>query len=227
MIYVWAMEQKKQDKKSIYLMKKRNHSTKDHSIVGDSSVEAAIPPVESTNLKSITKPELEVKSTLSRNNEESRVCLSEQMQHMKLSSEPADVTRDDRLINQCFEYPSDVKGDCILSRSNVSSENFAENSQCVSDLTESTEDDCSRNLTVHVNKTEFKDQDLLVPWHLRNTGGSGASVGEQTSVFYRFYHVFQDGELENLINKVDHISVTKSYYDQGNWCVIVKKDEKR
>lgn len=80
------------------------------------------------------------------------------------------------------------------------------------------------HLTVHVNKTEFKDQDLLVPWHLRKTTSEGA-VGEQKSVFYRFYHVFQEGELEKLVKKVQGVSLRKSYYDQGNWCVIFAKDQ--
>lgn len=43
-------------------------------------------------------------------------------------------------------------------------------------------------------------------------------------VFHRYYHVFQQGELEQLCSQVDGVSVQSSYHDQGNWCVILEKD---
>ncbi|KAM9853847.1 tRNA (carboxymethyluridine(34)-5-O)-methyltransferase alkbh8 [Aulostomus maculatus] len=42
-------------------------------------------------------------------------------------------------------------------------------------------------------------------------------------VFHRYYHVFQQGELEQLCALVDGVEVQSSYHDQGNWCVILEK----
>lgn len=74
-------------------------------------------------------------------------------------------------------------------------------------------------LSVHINRTAFESQDLLVPWHLKGE----AKKSCETSVFHRFYHVFQQGELEALCQSVGGVKVQQSYYDQGNWCVILQK----
>ncbi|XP_061637750.1 alkylated DNA repair protein alkB homolog 8 isoform X3 [Phyllopteryx taeniolatus] len=125
-------------------------------------------------------------------------------------------------------------------------------------------------LSVHVNRTAFHSQDLLVPWHLkegkggkRREGDLGVArtdiaktkckkistdscpVGPVSSirsnnnadshhesekqsgpapVFHRYYHVFQQGELEQLCVQVEGVNVQSSYHDQGNWCVILKKN---
>nr|XP_020495617.1 alkylated DNA repair protein alkB homolog 8 isoform X1 [Labrus bergylta] len=42
-------------------------------------------------------------------------------------------------------------------------------------------------------------------------------------VFHRYYHVFQQGELEQLCGQVAGVEVQSSYHDQGNWCVILEK----
>lgn len=42
-------------------------------------------------------------------------------------------------------------------------------------------------------------------------------------IFHRYYHVFQQGELEQLCVQVPGVKVQTSYHDQGNWCVILEK----
>lgn len=69
-------------------------------------------------------------------------------------------------------------------------------------------------LPVHTNRTDFQHSDVLVPWSTKNK-----------DTFHRFYHVFHEGELSDLINKVPGAKVEEVYYDQGNWCVIFKKME--
>lgn len=44
-----------------------------------------------------------------------------------------------------------------------------------------------------------------------------------TQIFHRYYHVFQQGELEQLCKLVAGVKVVNSYHDQGNWCVILEK----
>lgn len=39
----------------------------------------------------------------------------------------------------------------------------------------------------------------------------------------RYYHVFVEGELEELISSLDKVSFVDSTYDYGNWTVVLKK----
>lgn len=152
--------------------------------------------------------------------------------------------------------------------------NSGRNIQCVSKLSDG-------KLSIHTNRTAFKAQDLLVPWHLKdekrqrgeylgenledkkkddnkassgyglcsgdrsdcNAGSDfkislGSSLGfssdsqsspdsetESSSapVFHRYYHLFQQGELEQLCGQITGVKVESSYHDQGNWCVLLEK----
>jgi len=67
----------------------------------------------------------------------------------------------------------------------------------------------------------FETQDVLVPWHFQPEGEKAAPQGE---VFQRFYHVFVQGELEQLVQAAG-LQVHKSYYDHSNWCVVCRKAE--
>nr|XP_057935300.1 alkylated DNA repair protein alkB homolog 8 [Doryrhamphus excisus] len=106
-------------------------------------------------------------------------------------------------------------------------------------------------LSVHTNRTAFNSQDLLVPWHLKEVKGKCKKVSKDpclnstdskksshsvldsnhesehqsgpAPVFHRYYHVFQQGELERLCGLVEGARVLSSYHDQGNWCVILEK----
>ncbi|XP_020797839.1 alkylated DNA repair protein alkB homolog 8 [Drosophila serrata] len=69
-------------------------------------------------------------------------------------------------------------------------------------------------LPVHTNRTEFQQQDVLVPWKTKD---------EQKTTFLRYYHVFEEQELENLVSQLLEVRIIKSYYDQGNHCVIFEK----
>ncbi|KAM9317771.1 tRNA (carboxymethyluridine(34)-5-O)-methyltransferase alkbh8 [Pholidichthys leucotaenia] len=59
-----------------------------------------------------------------------------------------------------------------------------------------------------------------------NTCSSLKSESESTPapVFHRYYHVFQQGELEQLCGQVEGVRIQSSYHDQGNWCAILEKD---
>lgn len=68
------------------------------------------------------------------------------------------------------------------------------------------------SLPIHVNRTDFNHSDLLVPWKLKTN-----------ETLLRFYHVFDDDELEKLCGQLRNIEIIKTYYDQGNWCIILRK----
>lgn len=136
-------------------------------------------------------------------------------------------------------------------------------------------------LSVHTNRTAFKTQDLLVPWHFKDEKirrgeysgenlekkkkddykasgyglyavnrsdskpgsdfkmclGSSLGIGSESRtssgsetecsvpVYHRYYHLFQQGELEHLCGQIPGVEVQSSYHDQGNWCVILEKTE--
>ncbi|XP_064608870.1 alkylated DNA repair protein alkB homolog 8-like [Liolophura sinensis] len=87
----------------------------------------------------------------------------------------------------------------------------------------------SNHLSVHVNRTAFKEQDVLVPWQLKNKKANVSEDITQTSeidscmTFHRYYHVFRQGELDSLCETLPNIVIKESYYDQGNWCVLLEK----
>lgn len=86
-------------------------------------------------------------------------------------------------------------------------------------------------LPIHINRTCFHSQDVLVPWHLKRNPGKDKAIEpsgvagcpDPSPVFHRYYHVFCDGELEASCQAVGDVSILQSYYDQGNWCVVLQK----
>ncbi|CAD6187854.1 unnamed protein product [Caenorhabditis auriculariae] len=41
--------------------------------------------------------------------------------------------------------------------------------------------------------------------------------------FYRFYHVFRKGELEDLVESTPSLRILSSTFEHGNWCVVAEK----
>uniref|UniRef100_A0ACB8FG60 Uncharacterized protein n=1 Tax=Sphaerodactylus townsendi TaxID=933632 RepID=A0ACB8FG60_9SAUR len=108
--------------------------------------------------------------------------------------------------------------------------------QCSVNPSTSTNQAIHPKLPVHTNRTSFDSQDLLVPWHLK--GGTkkkaesnkshqpllnSANSCEPSPVFCRYYHVFCEGELEQVCKNLECIKIKENYYDQGNWCVVLEK----
>ncbi|XP_067000692.2 alkylated DNA repair protein alkB homolog 8 isoform X2 [Anabrus simplex] len=81
-------------------------------------------------------------------------------------------------------------------------------------------------LPLHTNRTQFQHQDVLVPWKLKHGKVSSGQREDEVPTFYRYYHVFEEGELEQLCTLLTDINIVKSYYDQGNWCIILQKIHK-
>lgn len=48
--------------------------------------------------------------------------------------------------------------------------------------------------------------------------------GGGSITYHQYYHVFREGELDQLINKyVENLHIISSYYDHANWCVVAEK----
>lgn len=64
-------------------------------------------------------------------------------------------------------------------------------------------------------------QDVLVPWNTtRKDDNTGAPI---TSTQLRFYHLFRQGELEELLLKVGLFEIHYNGYDRDNWYVCAKR----
>lgn len=86
----------------------------------------------------------------------------------------------------------------------------------------------TNGLPVHTNRTQFVHQDILVPWKMKKSIDTPVdtvpgAIESRGNTFLRYYHVFEEGELESLCAELNGITIRKSYYDQGNWCVIFEK----
>lgn len=55
------------------------------------------------------------------------------------------------------------------------------------------------------------NNDYLIPWNNNN------------DIFYRYYHLFNVNEFNELIDKIDNLSLEKVYYEMNNYCAIIKK----
>lgn len=94
--------------------------------------------------------------------------------------------------------------------------------QANKDSTKSTIDPCNSVsndfsfLPVYDKTADFSQNDVLVPW---------VNVKDQEKpVHHRYYHVFDQGELEELVSELQpSAKVIDSYYDQGNWVVKISK----
>jgi alkylated DNA repair protein alkB family protein 8 len=74
--------------------------------------------------------------------------------------------------------------------------------------------------------------DYLVPWHLplhRAEASRAAGLGptldgaKNSLVFSRYYHLFEQAELEGLVEGVEGLALVASFYDKDNWCVVVER----
>lgn len=83
--------------------------------------------------------------------------------------------------------------------------------------------------------------DYFVPWHLpfhraeaamqvlkagsASSGSTASSIRVDDKrgavVFSRYYHVFEQFELDHLVQQVPQAEVLESFYDKDNWCVVV------
>lgn len=86
---------------------------------------------------------------------------------------------------------------------------------------EKVENDCCTSLPIHKNRNHFVQQDVFVPWKLKNSDEISQS---EMQTHYRFYHVFREGELVELCHSTEECIVEESYHDNGNWAIILRKN---
>lgn len=208
-MYVWAMEQEINKVKSKYLKEKEFDGSP--SIRDDSNCHGN--DCEQTGEDSKQQQISENSSDISSN--------SKHQQCNVVKSDRSYHWRERQTTEICDSHGTRQNSDSKLKIKAHSSDNKQQDS---SNLPNKSSEHCGtqpKELVVHKNRTNFLQQDLLVPWQLKGGARSEAGGGEQ--VFHRFYHVFQRGELERLCGHVTGCQVVDGYYDQGNWAVILQK----
>jgi alkylated DNA repair protein alkB family protein 8 len=56
-----------------------------------------------------------------------------------------------------------------------------------------------------------------------SSSSSSSTSAKPEQVFQRYCHVYCKGELESLAKQISSLKVVDSYYDKGNWCLVVQK----
>jgi len=65
-----------------------------------------------------------------------------------------------------------------------------------------------------------KKQDVDVKWVLQKKYSDNNT---QDEVYYRYYHLFKQNELEDLIYNIDNVEIIESGNEYNNWYCIIKK----
>lgn len=113
----------------------------------------------------------------------------------------------------------------------VSNPNNLENPRCSMERRRLQER--GRSLDEMSSETKRRDAaDCLVTTNKSTDTISNASSQESLSsdrgggsiTYHQYYHVFREGELDQLINKyVENLHIISSYYDHASWCVVAEK----
>ena len=48
-------------------------------------------------------------------------------------------------------------------------------------------------------------------------------AAKNTVVFKRYYHLFDEGELDGLVADLEGVQLKASFYDKSNWCAVLEK----
>ncbi|KAL3267018.1 hypothetical protein HHI36_011165 [Cryptolaemus montrouzieri] len=72
---------------------------------------------------------------------------------------------------------------------------------------------CAKGKILDSNSFSGTSQESLIS---ENMGGE--------ITYHRYYHVFKEGELDQLIEKyVENLHIISSYYDHASWCIVAEK----
>lgn len=119
--------------------------------------------------------------------------------------------REAKLLVQVWSYEQELyKDNPYLKRKNPDN--------AAIEVREEVQLEVGLTMPVHVNRTPFPEQDLLVPF---NTKTDSRNEGQKRHL--RYYHVFKENELDTLFAQIEGLKIEDSYYDRGNWCIIVSR----
>jgi tRNA (uracil-5-)-methyltransferase TRM9 len=69
----------------------------------------------------------------------------------------------------------------------------------------------------------YQEQDVFVPWHLQKQYKKVEKESNEL-VFERYYHLFKEGELEELFTKCEEMNnIEQQAFEKDNWIVVCNK----
>ena len=75
-------------------------------------------------------------------------------------------------------------------------------------------------IQVWMNKDEKDEQDRFLKWNLRKH----FTKDGVEKLFYRYYHYFNNNELEELVSQNKDVKIVRSFIDFDNYGVIIEKN---
>ncbi|KAM7399386.1 hypothetical protein PAMP_018659 [Pampus punctatissimus] len=210
LIYVWAFEQEYKQQKSKYLKDYNKEHSGNHS-PNNSISEASQGPDGNKSIDD-SKTHTENSGPVDNIPDVSKATDGKLSIH---TNRTAFNTRD--LLVPWHLKRGGVRGEGE-SGEDVKKEKRKEKSKTISD------NSCPNSLNSNQDPDSSPGFDISLTSGSRLDATDGKSKPSPEPVFHRYYHVFQQGELEQLCVQVSGVKVQSSYHDQGNWCVILEKD---
>ena len=193
LIYVWAMEQRRGDKKSTYLKQNKEASSAPDMIKDQNSEEKAF---------------------VNRHQEGIRSGASSLPVHVNRT----EFMQQDMLVPWKLKPPKKYETKCERRRCDrgCGVVHGCRNNK----VNDSTVD--AIQIPNHCGVLASQENVRCDNCHSKSRKKIVCADTRPDQVFHRYYHVFKQGELETLCSQFN-VKVVKSYYDEGNWCIIFQK----
>lgn len=202
LIYVWAMEQRRGDKKSTYLKQNKEDSGAAEMIKDQNSEEKASP--NRHHDKGLEKVEVARPGA----------------NFLPVHVNRTEFVQQDMLVPWKLKPPKKYESRCERRRCDRGCgvvhgcrNNRVQDSDPAIDTLQIT-----NNCGVLVSQENVRCDNC----HPKSRKKVVCTESRPDQVFHRYYHVFKQGELELLCSQLN-ARIIKSYYDEGNWCIIFQK----
>ena len=117
--------------------------------------------------------------------------------------------------------PSITASDTIINGSHTSS---IEDYNCNS-LSEIRHDNAghTHSTNEHCDVSSLSINERCITDHAPSPDTTSETELKGFKTYYRYYHVFCDGELTRLCDSVNNVIIIDSWYDHENWCILLEK----
>ncbi|KAM9359812.1 tRNA (carboxymethyluridine(34)-5-O)-methyltransferase alkbh8 [Symphorus nematophorus] len=215
LIYVWAFEQEYNKQKSKYLKDQNKEHPENHSSTNNASKDSQESSVHtSTHLEDNHRPVDSLQDV-------SRVADAKLSVHTNRTA----FNTQDLLVpwhlKEGKRRTEEASGEGVKKDKRTEKSRKTSGNSCSADSLSSI---TTSNCNPESNMSSGSAQDTSDTTQTSTCTPKSEGESSSAPVFHRYYHVFQQGELEKLCGQVAGVKVQSSYHDQGNWCVILERD---
>ncbi|XP_036940988.1 alkylated DNA repair protein alkB homolog 8 isoform X2 [Acanthopagrus latus] len=219
LIYVWAFEQEYNKQRSKYLKEQNKEPPENHSPTNNASEDSHKPVDNIQDVSKVTDGKLSVHTNRTSFNTQDLLV----PWHLKEGKRRGEEESGEGVKKEKRKERSKKSSgnSCSADRSSSSTR-----SDCNPDPCPSFDSDMTSGSVQETSDATHSPDSKPSPNNdsTHTTTSASKSESSPVPVFHRYYHVFQQGELELLCGQVSGVKVQSSYHDQGNWCVILEKD---